>query len=204
MIVLPDTSLVWNFHALGRLDLVKNIRDTPTSAPKEAGWAEAIHEEAGRRIPEAVPELIEIFGAHTAPNQSQRNTTATIRSQIFRKDGDDARMHTGESETIAIWSDEAPISTPIIFLTEDTDVALFCWRSHVPGSRASELAGGRKFTPVTTMDVLESATTSQLITVDDRSTMIRRLRDEGQPCIGYARSLRADLNAGKFPDALTW
>lgn len=188
MILLPDTSLVWNFHVLGRLNLVRNLRDSPIH--KDAGWAWSIRDEVGDRIPGALDQLADIFGEHTTPTDAQRVTTATIKANIFRQDGDDPRKHTGESETIAIWSEVAPISTPLLFLTEDVDLVRFCWRTHDPSSHQSRLAGGRKFTPVTTADVLDSAIKRKDLSSQEGSQAQATLRHEKRPYIGNSMLYR--------------
>jgi hypothetical protein len=203
-ILLPDTSLVWNFHALGRLDLVRNIRDTPAANRKEPGWSVVVHEEAAEHIPDALEELTEIFGEYTSPTLAQQTSTQTLREQLFRKAEDSTRMHMGESETIAIWAEKAEPWDPIVFLTEDRDVALFCWRTHVKGSRASSFAGDRKFVPVTTADVFASGVASGLITKAEWSEMRGRLRDLKQPYIGHGREILQRMNAGEWPYALSW
>lgn len=185
--LVPDTSLAWNFHVLGRIDLIAHFVNRGPLQPCRAEWCHEVASEVGRLISDAYAPLESIFGTPIAPTPAQQMDTATVRMHLFREVADGPRKHTGEAETIAIWSDQAAIGDDILCLTEDTSFIATCWRTLDRRSEASKHAGGRTFIPVTTADILASCITSGEITDADKHTLRQQLEANDRPYVGPAR-----------------
>ncbi|MGO2584301.1 MAG: hypothetical protein ACTH9F_03075 [Brachybacterium tyrofermentans] len=188
--LIPDTSLAWNFHELGRIDLIGGFVGRSALQPCTAEWGLEVEREVLRLVVDAHDELQQIFGESVKPTPTQQTATRIVRERAFRRIGDDFRSHTGEAETIAIWSDRAGFNDTVICLTEDISFVEFCWRTREAGSLASSYADGRQFTPVTTDDILESCLASTLITQADKLAFVRSLRAAGRPYVGPAKNFR--------------
>lgn len=188
--LVPDTSLLWNFHALGQIDLVGSFVSRPALAPSSAEWGLEVEQEVLRNIAPAHPALAEIFGECVMPTPAQRSTTQQIRENTFRETADDPRKHMGESEAIAIWSEKAGFGDHVLCLTEDRSFVRFCWRTHADGSESAQLAGGRRFVPVTTDDVLHSLEKGCDIASGSIPALVQRLRAMDRPYIGPALDFR--------------
>lgn len=190
MFVIPDTSLAWNFHALGRIPLMQAFVHRPALQPCRAEWGQEVEQEVLRHIGGAHGDLETIFGDSIMPTPSQQLTTGIVRDRAFKRIGDFARSHTGEAETIAIWSERADFGDRVLCITEDTDFVRFCWRTGETGALAHRLADGRLFIPVTTDDVLSSCVAARHITASDKAGFETELRRQGRPYIGPASTFR--------------
>lgn len=100
--LIPDTSLAWNFHELGRTELINGFVRRPALQPCTAEWSLEVEREVLRLIADAHGDLQHIFGESVKPTPMQQTTTRIVRERAFRRIGDDPRSHTGEAETIAI------------------------------------------------------------------------------------------------------
>lgn len=187
--LVPDTSLVWNFHAVGRIDLISSFVGRAALAPSRAEWGLEVEQEVLHHISDAHDALHEIFGDAVRPTPSQRSTTHFIRERAFRGIAEDPRAHVGESEAIAIWSDIAAIGDTVLCLTEDKAFVRFCWRTHDAESNPASFAGGRCFVPVTSADVLASCVAAQKISEAESGSLQQAMKAADRPCIGPARNL---------------
>lgn len=188
MILLPDTSLAWNFHAVGRMDLVESlIRAMPDPEPS---WAREVARECDRHITEAMPTVTALFGSPVFPTRTEQMEAHMVRDDLFRHDGDHAGRHLGESETIAIWARRAPAIGAVLILTEDRDFVRFCWNSQRIGTRASWHAGGRTFSAVTSADVLAANVQLGKLDPTEADQIRADILDAGRPFIGPAKASR--------------
>lgn len=188
--LVPDTSLAWNFHAVGRIGLIETFVTRSVLTPSSAEWGLEVEQEVLRHIGDAHRDLQNIFGDPVKPTRTERSTTHNIRENVFRGTADDPRMHMGEAETIAVWSERASIGDAILCLTEDKDFVRFCWRTGERTSQAATFAGGRMFVPVTTADVLASCEAAHAISASEATILQQAMRAAGRPFIGPAKNFR--------------
>lgn len=152
-IVLPDTSLLWNFCQIERLDLLRRFCEhvTPT-------WAADVYEECDSKGLDC-EALRAIFGEPIYPTPEQEHHAIRIRAKFFSGQmnmgvgylGQDR----GECVTLAIWSDRGDDADLLIILSEDQSVIRFCQRSRDDCTEESREMRGRKLIPMTTEDVLD-------------------------------------------------
>lgn len=188
--IVPDTSLLWNFHAIGQVDLLGDFMSRPLLAPNTTEWGQEVEQEVLRHLAPAHRALAMIFGNPVAPTSVQQSTANLIRDEFFRRTADDPRKHLGESESIAIWSERAAFGDHVFCLTEDTDLVRFCWRSHDEASPHVRFTCGRLFVPLTTDDVLHSLEKGGDIAAGSIPALMQSLRAMDRPYIGPARDYR--------------
>lgn len=188
--LIPDTSLAWNFHVLRRIDLIEHFVSQDSLHPCNPEWCHEVASEVDHHISDAYANLEGIFGTPIVPTRKQQTDTATVRMHLFREVADDPRQHSGEAETIAIWSDRATVGDDVICLTEDTSFITTCWRTLDPTSTASRHTGGRRFVPVTTDDVLTSCVSNGKITEDDKLAFREQLASSSRPYVGPGSKFR--------------
>lgn len=186
--VLPDTSLIWNLHAVGRLDLLPVFLGLDRLQPVRAEWSQEVEQELLRHIPAARSTVTAVLAAPVRPSPAQIVVTQQLRRSLFARPGDGPRAHLGEAETLAIWSERAAIADRVLCLTEDRDLVRVCWRSAVTDSPAHRLLGGRRFLPVTTQDLLDALLRAHRIDEAGRTGLLRELRRVGRPVIGPGAS----------------
>ena len=67
--VLPDTSLVWNFHVVGRLDLLGTLAGGGGSGAATMEWGLEVSREVDRHIRPAISELSRLFQDPVIPRR---------------------------------------------------------------------------------------------------------------------------------------
>ncbi|MDR7161390.1 hypothetical protein J2X42_004122 [Arthrobacter sp. BE255] len=180
--IFPDTSLLMNFAAVNRVDLVSAIVEGRGS------WTEAIRDEVQRwSLETKYQPLTQVFGfmpeePHVA-RAEEMMTGEGIRRRLA-KPGDPRSQHWGECETLAVIQHRYAGKT-VLVLSEDGGVLTECRRLGVD--------------TVTTRLLLEAVATRGVITWPEADGIAQLLKDMGEPVLNYPPPIRPPMPAGLRP-----
>ncbi|XKH52049.1 hypothetical protein LG284_08305 [Citricoccus nitrophenolicus] len=183
--VFPDTCLLMNFAAVGRIDIVEQ------AVGGRAEWTETISDEVAfyatqnpfqmlAQVPAFMPQAI-------TPDLQETLGADGIR-RAFAQPGDGPRKHLGEAETLAV-IDQRFDPAATLLLTEDKAVVRECHR------RGLATAGSKA--------VLELAATRQTMTWADADALAQNIIAAGRPVLGYPPPIRQPMPQALIPTSTT-
>ena len=180
--VFPDTSLLMNFAAVSRIDLVREV-------VKDRGcWTEAIRDEVQRWCQEsryqALAGVFDFMPPEPHIARSEEMATGEEIRRRLAKPGDPRSQHWGECETLAVIHHRYNEKT-VLVLSEDAGVLAECRHQGVE--------------TVTTKVLLELAAIRGYISWLQAEEIARLLKDMGEPVLNYPPAIRPPMPPGLRP-----
>ena len=182
--IFPDTSLLMNFAAVSRMDLVKEV-------VKDRGcWTEAIHDEVQRWSQElryqALAEVFDFMPPEPHIARSEEMATGEVIRRRLAKPGDARSQHWGECETLAVIHHRYDERT-VLVLSEDAGVLAECRHQGIE--------------TVTTRVLLELAAMRSYISWLQAEEIAQLLKDMGEPVLNYPPAIRPPMPPGLRPQS---
>ncbi|WP_427118229.1 hypothetical protein [Pseudarthrobacter scleromae] len=183
--IFPDTCLLMNFAAVGRIDIVEQ------AVAGRAEWTETISDEVGfyaGQTPFQMLAQVPAFMPQAIVPDSQEMLLADGIRRAFAQPGDGPRKHLGEAETFAVIDQRFDL-TATLLLTEDKAVVQECRR------RGLATAGSRA--------VLELAAARQTMTWADADALAQNIIAAGRPVLGYPPPIRQPMPQALLPTSVS-